>query len=197
MPEVVPPPLVDLLHQLLAPIPRNIWHSLTYSDAFRHHLQTAVNLNEFQYETLLLASCILQRYGENLVFSRRHLDSLKIQLQENLEVYFNQTKLLVNERKIYFICIGRPRHSNPKMQMRDNTIRVLCPCAADLTPQQRNQIQLLCNERKPPPPEPEPQLLDEDEDDNEQGFIEEEALVEEQQQNVDEIIDHQQQLHPY
>ncbi len=114
------------------------------------------------------------------MFSRRHLDSLKIQLQENLELFFNQTKLLVNERKIYFICIGRPRHPNPKMQMRDNTIRVLCPCAADLTPQQCNQIQLLCNERQPPPPEPEPPLLDDDEDDNKQGLIEEELLVEEE-----------------
>jgi hypothetical protein len=96
MPEVVPPPLVDLFHQLLLPIPHTIWHSLTYSDAFQHQLKTAVNLNEFQYETLLLASGILQRYGDNLVVSRRHLDSLKIQLQERLEVFFNQTKLQVN-----------------------------------------------------------------------------------------------------
>jgi hypothetical protein len=109
MPEVVPPPLVDLLHQLLVPIPCNIWHSHTYSDAFQHHLQTAVNLNEFQYKTLLLASGILQRYGNNLVFSRRHLDSLKVQLQEYLELFFNQMKLHVNDRKIYFICLGRPK----------------------------------------------------------------------------------------
>ena len=178
MPEVVPPPLVDLLHQLLAPIPRNIWHSLTYSDAFQHHLQTAVNLNEFQYETLLLASGILQRYGDNLVFSRRHLDSLKIQPQENLEVYFNQTKLLVNERKIYFICIGRPRHPNPKMQMRDNTIRVLRPRRGHPTPQHRTQIQQLCDERLPPQRELEPPLIDEVVNDNEQGFVADEVLVE-------------------
>jgi hypothetical protein len=73
MPEVVPPPLVDCLHQLLLPIPHNISHSLTYSDAFQPYLQTAVNLNEFQYEILMLASGILQRYGKNLVFDGQHL----------------------------------------------------------------------------------------------------------------------------
>ncbi len=147
----MPPPLVDLLHQLLLPIPRHIWHSLTYSDAFQHHLQTSVNLNEFQYETLLLASGILQRYGDNLVFSRRHLDSLKVQLQENFESFFNQSKLQVDQRKIYFICIGRLRHPNPKTQITDNTIRLLCRCHGNLTPQQRTQIQQLCDERLRPP----------------------------------------------
>ncbi len=183
---------------ILAPIPRNIWHSLTYSDAFQHHLQTAVNLNEFQYETLLLACGILQRYGDNLVFSRRHLDSLKVQLQENLELFFNQTKIHVNERTIYFICIGRPRHPNPKTQMRDNNIRLLRPRAAILTPQQRNQILLLCDERLPPPPEhplllePEPPLIDGDEDNNEL-----EDIMEVEEHVGDEIDDEEQNLHSY
>jgi len=120
------------------------------------------------------------------VFSRRHLDSLKVQLQENLELFFNQTKIHVNERTIYFICIGRPRHPNPKTQMRENTIRLLCPRTADLTPQQCNQIYQLCNEGQPPPPEPEPPLLNEDEDDNEQGVLVEEEFLDLQQEHEGE-----------
>ena len=79
-------------------------------------LQTAVNLNEFQYETLLLASGIMQRYGDNITFSRRHLESLKIQLQENTEIYFTSTKLERNGRNYYFITLNRPRHPNPRHQ---------------------------------------------------------------------------------
>jgi hypothetical protein len=128
------------------------------------------------------------------VFSRRHLDSLKVQLQENLELFFNQMKLHVNDRKIYFICIGRPKHPNPKTQITDNTIRLLHPHHGHLTPQQCTQIQQLCDERLPPPPELEPPLIGEDVDDNEQGLVADEIVVEaellEHDQEQDEEEEH-------
>jgi hypothetical protein len=79
-------------------------------------LQTAIDLNNFQYETMLLASGIMQRYGDNITFSRRHLESLKIQLQEDLEIYITSTKLERNGRKYYFISLYRPTHLNPRHQ---------------------------------------------------------------------------------
>ncbi len=78
-------------------------------------LQTAINLNEFQHETLLLASGFMQRYGGNTTFNRQNLESLKIQLQENLQIYFTSTKLERNGRNYYFISLDRPRHPNPRL----------------------------------------------------------------------------------
>jgi hypothetical protein len=74
MSEVVPPDVVDLLYHLFLPLPQSIWHIISIHDAFQPMLQTAVNLNEFQYETLLLANGIMQRYGGNTTFSRGHLE---------------------------------------------------------------------------------------------------------------------------
>ncbi len=73
MPEVVPD-LMDLLYHLLLPLQWSIWHVISICDAFQPMLQTAVNLNEFQYETLMLASDIMQRYGDNITFSRWYLE---------------------------------------------------------------------------------------------------------------------------
>ncbi len=59
MPEVIPPNLVDLLYHLLLPLPRNIWYANSITDVFQPTLQTATELNEFQYETLLLANTVI------------------------------------------------------------------------------------------------------------------------------------------
>jgi hypothetical protein len=104
-------------------------------------LQTAVNLNEFQYETLLLASGIMQRYGGNTTFSRRHLESLKIQLQENTEIYFTSER---NGRNYYFISLNRPRYPNPRLQVYYNNDRPLRPHARRLGPNHRHIIERLC-----------------------------------------------------
>ena len=76
MPEVIPPNLVDLLYHLLVPLPRNIWHAVSITDAFQPTLQMATGLKELQYETILLASGIFQRRGANIVISKRHLEIL-------------------------------------------------------------------------------------------------------------------------
>lgn len=112
MPEVVPPALVDLLHHLLLRLPRNIWHAISNTQAFQPTLQLATGLTgltEFQYETLLLACGIYQRGGENIGISNRHLDYLKIQLQENLELNYSYTKLQRGERSL--VCLSRPSNT--------------------------------------------------------------------------------------
>jgi hypothetical protein len=147
MPEVVPPDLVDLFYHLLLPLPSRIWHIISIYDAFQPMLQTAGSLNEFQYETLLLASGIMQRYGDNTTCSRRHLESLKIQLQENLEIYFTSTKLERNGINYYFISLDKPRHPNPRLQANYNNDRLLRPRAHHLKPQHHLIIERLCRER--------------------------------------------------
>ncbi len=72
----------------------------------------AVNLNVFQYETPLLASGIMQRYGKDVIFSRWHLES---QLQENTEVCYTAASLDSNGRNYYFIRLDIPRHPNPRL----------------------------------------------------------------------------------
>ncbi len=79
---------MDLLYHLLVPLPQNIWHAVSITDAFQPMLQIATGLNEFQYEILLLASGIFQRRGENIVISKWHLENLWQQLQENMQLYY-------------------------------------------------------------------------------------------------------------
>jgi hypothetical protein len=114
MPEVVPPALVDLLHHLLLPLPLNIWHAISNTQVFQPILQVATGLTEFQYKTLLLSCGIYQRRGENIGISNRHLDYLKIQLQENVQLNYSYTKPQRGERNLYFICKGGSRHPNPR-----------------------------------------------------------------------------------
>ena len=143
-------------------------------------LQTAENLNEFQYETLLLASGIMQRYGDNTTFSRRHLESLKIQLQENIEIYFTSTKLERNGRNYYFISLGRPRYANPRLQANYNNDRLLRPRALRLELHHHLIIERLCRERHDAENgQNPPVLIDENEiNDNELAMVIEEGVDE-------------------
>ncbi len=66
----------------------------------------ATELNEFQYESLFLASGIFQRRGATIVISRRHLDYLRQQLQENVLINYELTSLVRGGNKLYFISLG-------------------------------------------------------------------------------------------
>jgi hypothetical protein len=90
----------------------------------------------------------MQRYGDNITFSRRHLESLKIQLQENIEVHFMSTKLDRNGRNYYFISLGRPRYPNPRLQAYYNNDRLLHPRAHRLEAHHHLIIERLCHERR-------------------------------------------------
>ncbi len=85
--------------------------------------------------------------------------------QENLRIYYELTRLVRGGNKTYFISLGLPRFSNPRLQLQQGNIRVLCPHCGNLTPQQCLQIQQLRDEWQPPPSPPElepPLFLDKD-----------------------------------
>ncbi len=51
---MIPGELVDLLHHLLLHCRANIWHAIKNTNQFDYNLQVAINLNDYQYETVLL-----------------------------------------------------------------------------------------------------------------------------------------------
>jgi hypothetical protein len=53
---MIPGDIIDLLHQLLLQCPPNIWHAILTTDNFDYNLQQAINLDDYQNETVLLAS---------------------------------------------------------------------------------------------------------------------------------------------
>jgi hypothetical protein len=67
---MIPGELVDLLYHLLLHCHANIWHAIKRSNQYDYNLQLAVSLNEYQYETLLLSSGILNKRGNLLCISR-------------------------------------------------------------------------------------------------------------------------------
>ena len=108
-------------------------------------------------------------------------------------MYYELTSLERGGNKLYFISLGLARYPNPRLQIQDNNIRIPPPHGINLTPEQRFQIQLLCDERLPPHPEIEPPLIDED--DNE---LEDEVEMEQQaEQNAGEVEEQRQHLQPY
>jgi hypothetical protein len=53
---MIPGDIIDLLHQLLLQCPPNIWYAIKTTHNFDYNLQEAINLDDYQYETVLLAS---------------------------------------------------------------------------------------------------------------------------------------------
>jgi hypothetical protein len=57
---MIPGDIIDLLHQLLLQCPPNIWHAIkttnNFTNNFDYNLQEAINLDDYQYETVLLSS---------------------------------------------------------------------------------------------------------------------------------------------
>jgi hypothetical protein len=81
---VIPGELVDLLHHLLLHCHANIWHAIETTYHYDYNLQLAINLKDFQYETLLLASGIFNKRGNLLCISRQHIEELQALLQKTL-----------------------------------------------------------------------------------------------------------------
>ena len=53
---MIPGDIIDLLQQLLLQYPPNIWHAFKTTNNFDYNLQEAINLDDYQYETVLLSS---------------------------------------------------------------------------------------------------------------------------------------------
>ncbi len=74
---MIPGELVDLLHHILLHCRANIWHAIKTTNQYDYNLQVAINLNDYQYETVLLASGILNNRGNLLCISRQHIEELQ------------------------------------------------------------------------------------------------------------------------
>jgi len=84
---MIPGDIIDLLHQLLLQCPPNIWHAIKTTENFDYNLQQAINLNDYQYETVLLASGLVFFRQDLLSINRARLQELQVALQENLPFY--------------------------------------------------------------------------------------------------------------
>jgi hypothetical protein len=121
MPSIISKELIELLRQLLLPLPRKLWYAVNITDAFEHNLHLAISLNEFQYETILLESCILKKRGEATIFSQPHLDYLKQALKTDFDLHITRSKIQRNGKPMFFIAVDAPRFHNPSTQAKENT----------------------------------------------------------------------------
>ncbi len=74
-------------------------------------MHMAISLSIYLYQTLLLASAIMSRHGDNIRFSLQKLDQIKVHLQENIDIRKTRNFLQVGGKNRLFICKGIPRFS--------------------------------------------------------------------------------------
>jgi hypothetical protein len=73
--------IILLLHHIFLCLAPSYWYSMEdEDDCFPMVLATAI-LNQFQYETILLSSTILCRFGNSVRFSQARLDYLIVSLE--------------------------------------------------------------------------------------------------------------------
>ena len=70
--------LVEIWKQLRAGLPRNLWHTFSTTSSYEYNLQAATSLNLVEYETILLASGIMVKKGDTMVYSNSKLDYLQV-----------------------------------------------------------------------------------------------------------------------
>ena len=110
--------IVDLLHHLLLHCPANIWHAIKTTNQYDYNLQLAINLNDYQYETILIASGIFAKRGNLLCINRQSIEELQTALQENIILHYSKAKVQRNGTHNYYLCIGDPTHRDPIIQAR-------------------------------------------------------------------------------
>ena len=102
--------LLLLLHHIFLCLAPGYWYSLEEEDdCFPTSLATA-RLNRFQYETILLSSTILYRFGNSVRFSQARLDYLKVTLEQYQNMIIHITKANLYARKWLLVFIGNPRY---------------------------------------------------------------------------------------
>ena len=147
MPSVIAQDLVELLRQLLGGLPEKIWHSFTTTDVFPHSIQVATSLTAGEWETILLASGIMFKRGNTTMFSKQHLEYLKIALQGNLILHIGPSQLQGTGKQLFFISVGKPLFQNPIEQSKKNP-RVLPNCNSSRLDNERlHLLARLCAER--------------------------------------------------
>jgi hypothetical protein len=119
--------LIELWQQLLDPFPCKVWHAVNVTDAFEPKLQSAVSLSEFQYETILISTGILSKYGDEYRYKKPQLEDLKRALKapEALEdqIDLNITRRNIHGKYMYFIAVEAPQFNPPRQLKRETRIR--------------------------------------------------------------------------
>ena len=93
--------LVHLIRQLLQPLQRNVWYAINITDAYNPTLNVAIQLNEDNYTTFMLATGIMSQRGINIVISLDHLEFLKAALEENLTIHISWAS--IRNKNHYFV----------------------------------------------------------------------------------------------
>ena len=176
MPSIIAQDLVELLKQLLRGLPERIWHTFTTTDVFYHSIQVATSLTAVEWETVLFASGIMFKRGNTTMFSKQHLEQLKIALQDNLILHIALSQLQGTGKQLFFIAVGKPLFRNPIEQAKNNPrvlpnrhgsrldnerLRLLACLCADRA--STNEPELIVDEQLPPPPQIEEQREQENE----------------------------------
>jgi hypothetical protein len=116
--------IVEIWRQLLAGVPRNLWFAISTTSSYKYNLQAATSLNLVEYETILLASSIMVKKGDTVVYSYSKLEYLLGALRGRLTVHINRSKIDRNGTPLYFIAVERPTFRNPSAQAKAD-LRVL------------------------------------------------------------------------
>ena len=140
-----------LLRHVLLCMPRRIWYALNAAANFASTLLQCSGFTAFQLETLLYATAILQKYGEETHFSLVIMDNLKSTFPTGMPLHIQRHKLIRGGPNHYFICIGRPNQNNtPKTQLQkaDCCIIQHPRCSNQLEPAVLMAIRHLCTMNK-------------------------------------------------
>jgi hypothetical protein len=81
--------LVHLIRQRLQPLQRNVWYAINITDAYNPTLNVAIQLNDDNCTTFMLATGIMSLRGIKIVISLDHLEFLKAALQENMTIHIS------------------------------------------------------------------------------------------------------------
>ena len=110
--------LVHLIRQLLQPLQRNVWYAINITDTYNPTLNVAIQLNQENYTTFMLATGIMSQRGINIVISLDHLEFLKAALQENMTIHISWAS--IRNKNHYFVAIDRPTYPSPIRQLKAN-----------------------------------------------------------------------------
>ncbi len=115
---MIPGELLDLEQHLFLHCCTNNWYAIKTTNHYDYNLQLAINLNYYQYQTILVASGIFTKRGNLLCISKQHIEELQTALQENIILHYFKAKVQSNGTQNYYICIGEPTHQDPIIQAR-------------------------------------------------------------------------------
>jgi len=147
MPSIIAQELIEIWRQLLRGVPQDIWLSIKTTDDFGCNLQTATNLAEEEYDSLLISSGITFKKGNITMIRKAKLDYLQTALKENIILHITLSKLERNGNKMFFIASGCPTFCNPSAQAKAD-VRVLPNHRGNGLDEERLRLlESLCTER--------------------------------------------------